>query len=659
MKPVSSFSKFVATIVRDGNDGKQFEKFVKWFLVNDPYWATQVENVWLWKEYPDRWHHDDQGIDLVFQHKNGETWAVQAKCFNPKYYVPRDEIDSFLSESSHKLIHHRLLIASTDKLGKNTERVIYSQEKPVTKYLRSDFERSRVVFPSSSRLPRTKKAFDRPTPHPYQKDAINEIARGFKEADRGQLIMACGTGKTLVSLWTKERLRSKRTLVLVPSLALLSQAVNEWTYAARKQFEVLCVCSDSTVGQRKRNDEFIQSVSELPFPVSSEKGVIAKFLRGNSDMVLFSTYQSTPILVDVFRYRRAPSFDLAIADEAHRCVSQKGTDSAFINILSERKIRAKNRLFTTATPRTFSIQVTKAAEKRGVSLRGMDDEELFGKPFFRLPFGDCIRAKPSLLTDYKLVVVGIDDATLAKWVTRRELVRIKRYGITADAESIAFQVGLIKAISGYGLRRVISFHNRVEAARAFSESLAEVQGVLRKAQARKITISADYISGSLSSSDRNAKIETLESIRRGQSKLLANARCLQEGVDIPTLDGIAFIDPRNSPIDIVQAVGRAIRLSKRKKLGYIVLPIFLEKGKDLDLVARSGPFAKLWTVVNALKAHDEMLSEELEAARVHLGRRSGRTRGGISFDKIVLDLPKSMPKKWANQIDQPPPSGPV
>ncbi|MDD2944173.1 MAG: DEAD/DEAH box helicase family protein [bacterium] len=247
--------------------GRQFEHFVKWFLKTDPEWSTQVDRVWLWDEYPDRWGVDC-GIDLVFRHKNGDVWAVQAKCYSPDYHITKEDVDKFLSESSRKHITHRLLIATTDRIGKNARQVCDAQEKPVVRYLLSDFEHAEVEYPASFYQLSNAKRKAPPTPREHQIEAITAVSLNLLHVDRGQLIMACGTGKTYVTLWIKECLVAERTLVLVPSLGLLSQLLREWTFAATTPFEVLCVCSDQTVG-KKGDDEAIHSISDLAFPVTS------------------------------------------------------------------------------------------------------------------------------------------------------------------------------------------------------------------------------------------------------------------------------------------------------------------------------------------------------------------------------------------------------
>ncbi|OOZ37983.1 restriction endonuclease [Solemya elarraichensis gill symbiont] len=236
---MSRFSECIASLDQD-KKGVQFERFVKWFLKNDPEWSTQVDKVWLWNEYPNRWGAD-LGIDLVFKHKNGETWAVQAKCYSEEYPIKKSDVDSFLSESNRKLIDRRLLISSTDIIGKNAKQVCFDQEKPVTLFLYSDVDKSVIDYPKSFKELSKAKQRKKPTPRPHQREAIKAVAKGFENTDRGQLIMACGTGKTFTTLWIKERLEAGSTLILLPSLSLLSQTLREWTSACNEEFEALCV----------------------------------------------------------------------------------------------------------------------------------------------------------------------------------------------------------------------------------------------------------------------------------------------------------------------------------------------------------------------------------------------------------------------------------
>lgn len=615
--------------------GKQFEHFVKWFLKADPEWATQVDQVWLWDEWPQRWGADC-GVDLVFRHKNGEHWAVQAKCYSPDYDITKHDVDKFLSESNRPLIQHRLLIATTDRIGANAKQVCDAQDKPVIRFLLSDFDKSALEYPANiAALPQAKRK-PRPEPRDHQIEARTAVVQGLQTADRGQLIMACGTGKTYVTLWIKEALNAQRTLVLVPSLGLLSQLLREWTVAAATPFEVLCVCSDQTVGS-KGNDEAIHSVADLAFPVTSDADEVKRFLSGAGNRVVFSTYQSSLVVAAAQADASIPAFDLAVADEAHRCAGKVGSD--FTSILDNAQIRSSKRLFATATPRTYSSNVKKVAEERGVEVVGMDNAALFGEVLYSLPFGKAIERK--LLTDYRVVIIGVDDPTIAQWIARRELVATDT-GIETDSESLAAQIGLLKAIKDYDLKRIISFHSRVKRAEDFTTDIQDTLQWISDEHRPSGTLRTDFVSGNMPTSKRKIKLDQLKALEADERAVLSNARCLSEGVDVPSLDGVAFIDPRSSQVDIIQAVGRAIRLSADKKAGTIVLPVFIAAGEDAENTIEASNFKPIWDVLNALKAHDNVLACELDQIRTGLGRQTGKGVSSESLRKISIDLPATV-----------------
>ena len=639
-----SFAALYASLdPRPDERGKQFERVVKWFLTHDPAWATQVEKVWLWTEWPERWGADC-GIDLIFRHKNGEVWAVQAKCYSPDYTVTKHDVDRFLSESNRSLIHRRLLVATTDRIGANAMRVCEAQEKPVVLFRLSDFNDSLLDYPSD--FAHLHQSLRRPpsVPRDHQNEAIAAVASGLRTADRGQLIMACGTGKTYVTLWVKEALNAQRTLVLVPSLSLLSQLLREWTHAASVPFDLLCVCSDDSVGSRS-GDDAVHSVMDLAFRVTSDAAEVRQFLCGGGNRVVLSTYQSSLVVAAAQSEPDVPAFDLAIADEAHRCAGKVGGD--FGAILDNEQIRSAKRLFATATPRIYSRGVKSAAEARGVEVVGMDDKALFGDVMYALPFGKAIERK--LLTDYRVVIIGVDDATIAQWIDQRKLVSTGT-GVETDSESLAAQIGLLKAMKDYDLRRVISFHSRVSRAEGFITELQKVSDWISDEHRPSGDLHADFVSGNMPAGKRKVKLDRLKELRANERAVLSNARCLAEGVDVPSLDGVAFIDPRSSHVDIVQAVGRAIRLSPEKKTGTIILPVFLKSAANAVSAIEASNFKPIWEVLDALKAHDDVLAWDLDQIRTEMGRTPGTSVSADDLGKLGISLPSTVDESFGTAL---------
>ena len=416
--------------------GKQFERICKWFLTHDPRY-THLRQVWLWDEWPGRWGID-AGIDLVAEDHEGHLWAIQAKAYDPDYWVTKHDVDTFLAESGRPQFSFRLLIATTDRIGQNAKRTLDAQEKKASFLGLAGLEAAEVNWPGS---PSDLRARQPPPKQPrdHQREVIDKVVEGFDQSDRGQMIMACGTGKTLTALFIKEKLAAQRTLVLVPSLSLLAQTLCEWRANKRVEFDFLPVCSDETVTD---SDAVVGHTSDLGLPVTTDPGRIAEFLRRRSGpRVVFSTYQSSPQIAEAFRLGRVPAFDLVIADEAHRCAGRVSSD--FGTVLDSEAIKARRRLFMTATPRYFTGRVVREAKEADFEVASMDDEATFGPVFHRLAFGEAIER--GLLTDYQVAVVGVDDATYRDWAQRGRFVTTDGTEVT-DARTLAGQIGLAKAM---------------------------------------------------------------------------------------------------------------------------------------------------------------------------------------------------------------------
>ncbi|MGO8821936.1 MAG: Helicase associated domain protein [Desulfomonilaceae bacterium] len=617
----------LANLDLDSNKrGKQFESICKWYLENDPCYKLQLKRVWLWKNWPQR-RGPDIGIDLVAETNTGEFWAIQAKAYHAKYHIKKTDIHSFLSESSTQDFSYRLLIATTNLLGTNAERTLGDQEKPVGRILLHDLVTSDLDWPESPNelhpVPISPKK-----PFPRQEQAINDVISGFANAVRGQLIMACGTGKTLVGLWVSEVLNCRRTLVLLPSLTLLSQTLREWCSNARDSFDFLPVCSDDTV---RGEDNLISKTSELGFPATTDPEAVISFLSGSNRSVVFATYQSSPVFAQAFSNVPDQNFDLIIADEAHRCVGS--AIGPFSTVLNETAIKATRRLFMTATPRYFTDDLKKKAKEKEFKIASMDDEKQFGPVFHRLDFAEAI--KLGLLSDYQVIVVAVTVALYKDYAENRTLLRFDNKRML-DANRLASHLALIKTAKEHNLRKVITFHSRIKSAKEFSIELPIVANWMRVDDQQQTAIWSKHVSGEMPSGNRDALLDEFKDLDGDVRGFLSNARCLSEGVDVPALDGVAFIDPKNSQVEIIQAVGRAIRKSKDKKIGTIVIPVFIDLYQDSETILETSPFKTVWHVVRALKAHDDSLSEKLDQFRNQLGRVGSKTFHNIP--KFIIDI---------------------
>lgn len=653
---MATFSELFAQLDPDKNvKGKQFERICKWYLEHDRFYADQLTDVWLWKDWDGHWYPKrEAGIDLVAQHRDGTLWAIQAKAYDHAYSVTKGDVDKFLSESNRKdktgrpLFSFRLLLATTRKqLGSTAKNTVDGQLIPVGYRGHTDLDAAEIDWPASPSNLRARRLPPKEAKGhwAYQREAVNKVLQGFKHADRGKLIMACGTGKTLSALFIHEKLAAQRTLVLMPSLQLMKQTIGEWTRNKKVDFEYLPVCSDETVSNDD-DDMPVSSTSDLGLRARTDPQEIATFLRRRSGpRVVFATYQSSPQIAKAFRLGRVPAFDLAIADEAHRCAAPH--KSEFATILNNEKIKARRRLFMTATPRIYSASVKTTAKEAGFEFASMDDEEKFGKVFHRLSFREAIER--GLLTDYRVAVIGVDNATYRDWAEKGWFITIDGKEVR-DARTVAGQIGLAKAMRGYNLRRVITFHRLRKDAKKFSISLPEVIDWMPTRQRPNGRLWTDYVDGTMSAGERQRRLQRLGAVGDSERGLISNARCLTEGIDVPTLDGVAFIDPRRSEIDIAQAVGRAIRLADSKAVGTIVIPVFVDTDEpNPDGIIDNSPFKPVWDVLLALKAHDEELAQQLDDLRRMLGQLRSGGRGSLRLPpKIKVDVPNVLGAEFAN-----------
>ena len=643
------FEQIEALIRREAHGtsfGRDFEWLCKWYLEHAPLYRGKFRKVWRWDEWPDRWGRDC-GIDLIAETIDGELWAVQCKAVSPEHAVTKAEIDSFLSESNRKQIAYRLLIATTDNLGTNARRTIENQARHASVVLRGDLVTAELDWPN--KIGGTAPKPPRWEPLPHQQAAISNVLAGFKKHDRGRLIMACGTGKTLTSLWINEALGSRRTLLLVPSISLAQQSLKEWGRHAKEDFDCLVVCSDETVAS-DRHDPALRYVADLGIKPTTHPDEIAAFLakRRSRPALVISTYQSCE-RVSRGQAKAMKWFDLAICDEAHRVVGH--SESQFATVLHDKKIRARRRLFMTATPRYFTQRAKQRGEEQDIELLSMDDETKFGPEFHVLTFHEAITAKPKpLLTDYQVVVIGVTNPEAKAWAADAKLIRTKD-GLETDARTLAAQIGLAKAIKQYDLRQIITFHRSIRRASRFvdgerHDSLPAVIEKMRTANRPAGQLWARHVSGETAASKRASLLKELGDLPKGTRGLISNCACLGEGVDVPALDGVAFIDPKGSIVDIIQAVGRVMRKSPDKKIGTIIIPVFVDESEDADHALENSAFDPVWQVLKALRAHDRRLADELDQLRTSLGKQTGGGKRIKLPANIVLDVPRCLLKDF-------------
>lgn len=630
-------STFETVLASFGNQsqvkGKRFEEAIKWWLRNDTIWANEFvpESVLLWSESPHR-NGPDIGIDLTAEDFLGNIWAIQVKNWRAKGALPKSEIDKFLSASNTKSFSHRLLISTTQAISPNALRAIEDQEKPCTVILRPQLEESTAWdrFFKRSKEEKSAKVL-----LPHQIAAVKAVVQDLHGGGKGQLIMACGSGKTLTAQRISEALDSNSTLVLLPSLLLVQQTLQSWRDEASLPFLSLSVCSDESVN----DDEPVSKTSQLPFPVTTDPLKISEALQRPGRKVIFSTYQSSEKLEEAVQSAQF-KFDLVICDEAHRLAGK--VDKAYGTVLREEALPSNRYLFMTATPKVFSTRLKRIADDEDIAVNSMDDADKFGPVLHTFSFADAI--EQGILTDYRVVLMGVDDSSVQNLLTGNTL--LDKEGHIVDANLLASHYGVAKAMTRYSIKRVISFHSRVSKASDFVSLQPRIQAEL--AGKKSVPMLSEVISGKDSAFKRKLLLGQMRDLNGKDFALIGNARCLTEGVDVPSLDGIAFVDPRSSQVDIVQAVGRAIRRGgSEKTVGYIIIPIFF-RGSDLsEEVINETQFRPVWEVLNALKAHDSSLQEEIDSIR----RASPRGIERQDFpSKVILDFPTSVPASFSQKI---------
>ncbi|MDR0704515.1 MAG: DEAD/DEAH box helicase family protein [Planctomycetaceae bacterium] len=617
------------------DQGTRFEEIVRIYLLHEPEYKTQYKSVVHWKDW-DKRTTGDTGIDLVAEMIDGSGFvAVQCKCYAADQKIQKPDIDSFLAASSKNEFTRRILVATTD-LGKNADDTIQNQNPPVHVIGLSDLENSQIDWDeffnnNKIRLKPNK------TLRPHQIEAVKKILDGFQSADRGQLIMACGTGKTLTSLKIAEQFAGKDGLVLflVPSLSLMSQTLREWLAESEISFHCYAVCSDDQVGKHDENDPLAPDDLAIP-PTTNGKILAVNFGKSKNNRsdkltVIFSTYQSLDA-INVAQNAGVPEIDLVICDEAHRTTgAQLGTDeSQFVRIHDDEFIKAKKRLYMTATPRLYSAESKSRAKERDIPIWSMDDENVFGKELYYLGFSQAVN--DGLLSDYKVVILGVDEnvvsremqSALSKTDNKKELPLVDPAKIVGcwnalagriagnDVAEISVNVDTEKLRPKLynPLHRAVAFTTSIKQSQKFSEQFKGIVGEYHEGSPddhEVLHCEVRHVDGMQNAIERNQKIHWLkQETKTNECRILSNARCLSEGIDVPALDAVMFLTPRKSQVDVVQSVGRVMRKSASKKYGYVILPIVIPSGVDpIEALDDSETYKVVWDVLQALRAHDD------------------------------------------------------
>jgi predicted helicase len=608
--------------------GTYFEYLARAYFQNEPTYQNEFENIWMLADVPEEYGipKTDIGVDLVAETFTGELVAIQAKFYDRA--IQKSNIDSFLSELGKDYYKSGIIVASTDKWGKNAEKALAD---------RSDVVRIGLSDLRNSRIDWDKFSFERPDevtvkakkkPRYYQKEVIEKALAYFKENDRGQLIMAPGTGKTFTSLKVAEAMAKESdkeqyvVLYLVPSIQLLTQTLRGWNNDTDMTMSSMAVTSDrnasrSSVKQDESNIQIKASDIGYPATTSPEK-VLNNYLElmgkpKKELLVVFGTYQSIDVLGKAQK-EGFPEFDLIIADEAHRTTGAKALgeeDSSFTKVHSNSNIKGYKRLYQTATPKLYGTEARKKAESNSILISSMDDENLYGKVFYRLGFGDAI--SHDILTDYKLMVLAVDETVVQK--DMQKSLSDPENGLNIDdiGRIIGVWNGMIKResftdkVSGEPMKRAIAFSRTIKDSQRLSEQFENVVNDYLESD-KGYSVNVRHVDGSMNALQKNEALDWLASddISEDSARILSNVRFLTEGIDVPNLDAIVFLSPRKSQVDIVQAVGRIIRKSEGKEYGYIILPIVVPAGETPETILDNNKsYDVVWQVLNALRSVDE------------------------------------------------------
>ena len=652
--------------------GDYFERLMLKYLSEDPDYKDQFSEVWLWKQWAElqtEFDGTDIGIDLVAQKHDGEFCAIQCKCYAPDTRISKDDLNSFLAAASLPPFKDqtRFLVNTGGELGDNALRMVEPLGDKFNIISFSTLESSPFDWPDLSlqdpeQLVYKQRLFSLKD---HQKEAFDDVINGFKASDRGKLIMACGTGKTFTALKIAEEIAGTegRVLYLVPSIGLLSQAMREWSDQRGVPHSYIGICSDKHAGDETED----ASIQELKIPVTTDPLSISDTLQKldtGKMTVVFCTYQSLP-LIEEAQNNGAPPFDIIFCDEAHRTtgIDKPGDKTShFVLVHDADRIRANKRLYMTATAKLYTESAKTKALDYNIDVFSMDDEEKYGPQFHRLPFSKAVEIGE--LSDYKVAIFGISEYEVNSALAGNT----GRYGSEININDATRIIGCWRALQNpenkdkddetlKPLRRVIAFTNKIDESKALAHYWNDViDDAIEKLPEDEIPndfkCETDHVDGTDHALNRRARIDWLKDDTEGVCRILSNARCLSEGIDVPALDAVIFYKPRKSHIDVVQAVGRVMRKAPGKQFGYVILPVAIPDDRDpAEALNDNERFSNVWSVLNALRSHDDRLDAKINS--IDLNRElpdsiviggSGNGEGdpswiGTQLSLLPIDIP--------------------
>lgn len=666
--------------------GDKFERLIASYLIIDPLYKEKYSDVWLWNEWPSRGNQPDTGIDLVAKERyTDEYCAIQCKFYDPTHTLQKSDIDSFFTASGKKPFTSRMIVSTTDKWSNHAEEALANQHIPVARLRVQDLANSPVDWSQFSiKRPQEMKLKEKKILRDHQMTALEKVIEGLKEADRGQMIMACGTGKTFTSLRIAEALAVEnalsndstgKILFLVPSISLLSQTLREWTSEAKAKIHSFVVCSDTKVGKKSESEDIDTHDLAFPATTDSDKLVhqVKDFVDTRQPLVVFSTYQSIQVVAEA-QSKGLTDFDLIICDEAHRTTGvtlANEDESHFVRVHDQGFIKAKKRLYMTATPRLYSDGSKTKAKENDAILCSMDDVGIYGKELYRLGFAEAVGK--GLLSDYKVMVLAVDEKYVNKTFQSQIADTNNEINLDDAVKITGCWNGLSKRMTDWQkneidttpMHRAVAFSRSIKDSKRITELFSQIVEEYRQQHQddlNSLTCEVEHVDGTFNALKRNEKLDWLKEDTTEQGnvcRILSNARCLSEGVDVPALDAVMFLNPRNSVVDVVQSVGRVMRRAEGKQYGYIVLPIGIpaEMAPE-DALADNQRYKVVWQVLQALRAHDDRFNATVNQIELNKKRPTniqiigvGETRPGNSETGDGKSEPRQLSINFPNLDD--------